>query len=695
MATLQKIRNKGGLLAVVIGFALLAFILGDVINSGNRFFGNDQFIMSEVGGEKIDYRDFQATLDEVIEVNRIFAGGRTPSAEEMQNYRNQTWEQMVNEIIMNEQYDELGIEVSKTELFEMVTGANVDPVVQQFVIQLVGQYDPTFMIKFLKSMEQDQTGDSKKIWLFIEKDIEKRRLFSKYTSLISKGLYIPTKVAEKNYKEEKTTVDLEYVVDYYNNLVDSTIKVSDEELKAYYEKNKKYYKQEASRDILYVSFDVVASEDDNKEVKDWADKMYKELPSASDIEVFVNRESDVPYDGRNFTRQDLINQGFDSTLFDKSVGFVTEPAFVNGAFRLSKIVDRTLVPDSVKARHILVSFQKHEKAKAEFIADSIKTLLVDKKADFIQLAMLHGEDGTAKEGGDLGWFGEKAMVKPFEEAVFQGKVGDIKVVETQFGFHVIEITGKSNPVEKVKLALVSRLVDPSSKTFQAFYAEASRFAGENQTAEKFNAAIKAKNLIARTVPNLKLMQDQIAGLDNPRQLIQWAFKSEKGAVSEVFELGSRYVIALLTEAREKGIADFEQMKGELTFEIRREKKGKILSDKMKGASDLNVLAEKIGGKVNPATGVSFMSFQLPGAGIEPSVLAYATTIGLNKISEPIVGNMGVYVIKVTAKTDAQAIPDYSIYKKSMAQMLQSRATYDAYKILKDAAEIEDFRNKFY
>jgi peptidyl-prolyl cis-trans isomerase D len=672
----------------------MAFILGDLFTGGSSFFGNDQFVMSEVGGETIDYREFQSTLEDVIEVNKIFANGKTPSAAEMQNYRNQTWEQMVNEIIMSEEYENLGIDISEDELFDMVQGTNVDPVVKQFVTQVVGQYDPTFMIKFLKSMEDDQTGDSKKIWLFIEKDIVKRRLFNKYTNLVAKGLYIPTKMAEVTHKEENTTVDLEYVVDFYNNSIDSLIEVSDNELKEYYEKNKNYYKQEASRDITYVTFDVVPSEADNLAVKDWAESMVTELKTVDEIETFVNRESDFPFDTRHFNREDLIKQGYDSTLFDQELNYIEQPVFTNGSYRVVKVTDKVMIPDSVKAKHILVSFQKHAKPQAEFIADSIKQL-IDAGEDFTQLALLHGEDGTAKEGGDLGWFGERQMVKPFEDAVFDGKVGDVVMIETSFGYHVIEITGKSDEVEKMQLAVLSRKVDPSGETYQMFYSEASRFAGENQTAEKFNSAVKEKNLIPRTVPNIRLMQDQIAGLDNPRQLIQWTFKSEEGAISEVFEFGNKYVIAQLTAKREKGVSTFEQMKGELTFEVRKEKKGKTLTEKMANATDLNQLATTVGGKINPAKGVGFMSFQLPGAGIEPSVLAYATSLEENKISVPIIGNMGVYVIKVLTKNQAPATEDYTAAKKSASQNLQSRATYEAYKVLKEAAEVEDFRNKFY
>lgn len=694
MATLQKIRNRGALLAVVIGFALLAFILGDVINSGSSFFTSGRFDMGEVAGETVDYRDFDMNFKEVVEVNKIFAGGRTPGAAEMQNYRNQTWEQMVNEIIMKKQYDELGVGVSEEELFQMVTGENVDPIVRRFVQQVVGQFDPTFMVRFLKSMKDDQTGDSKKIWLFIEQDIEKRRLFKKYSTLISKGLYVPTKFAEKQYTEEKATVDLEYVVDFYNNIPDSTIEVSDAELKEYYDKNSKYFEQEESCDIVYVSFDVVPSEADKLAVKEWAEQMVKELPEVEDIETFVNRESDVQFDYRHKTREDLIKAGLDSTFFDNPVGYVSDPILEGDKYKVVKLTERIMMPDSVKASHILLSFQKHPKPKAEFLADSLKQL-IDAGADFAELAQKHGEDGTAEKGGDLGWFAEGAMVKPFNDAVFNGNVGEVTIVETQFGYHVIKITDKQEPKEKVQLATLIRTIDPSSATFQTYYADASRFAGENQTADKFNSAIQEKGLVARTVPNIRKMQDQIAGLDDPRQLIQWAFKAEKGQISEVFEFGEKYVIALLSEKRKKGIAPFEQMKGELTFEVRKEKKGKMLAEKMAGASDLNTLAQTVGGKVNPATGVGFMSNQLPGAGIEPKVLAYATTLEPSQISEPIIGNMGVYVIKVTNRNEVPEVDNYSAQKREMSQAYQNRATYEAYKILKDAAEIEDNRNKFY
>ncbi len=705
MATLEKIRSKGPLVATVIGLALLAFILGDFIRSGDSLFSRNKFQIAQVAGESLQYQEFEKRVEDYVNVYKIRSGQSAIDENTMEQIRQQVWDQMVQESVMRNEYSHLGVGVSSDELYDMVTGKNVDPMIRQsFTNPETGQFNPSAVVQFLKNMDQDPSGNSKLLWLFIENELSHKRAFTKYTNLIAKGLYVTKSQTESEFSERSYIIDFKYVAQKYATISDSSVAVSEADLKSYYEQHKKEYKQGESRGVEYVTFDVVPSNDDRAAAQDWINKIKPELATATDVKQFVNSNSDVPFNEKHFKKGELPNKELDSMMFKEVAGFVYGPYLEDNTFKLAKLVEVKDMSDSVKARHILIQPDGKkivDMKRAKVIADSLKDVIVNKKGDFTKLAETFSADqGTAKKGGQLDKFAEGAMVKPFNDACFNGKKGDLVVVESQFGIHIIEVQEKTKEIKKVQVAIVQRKIEPSSRTYQAVYADASKFRANNDSRVKFEKSIVDLKLTKKVAPNLAPTEKVIAGLDNPREMVRWAYKSEKNDVSQVFEFGQRYVVAVLTDIREKGYATLEQVKPQLEYLVRQDKKAEILIGKMKSATSetsIEAVGQKLSSNVSEAKNISFSSFQVPDAGYEPELIASAVLAAKDKISAPIKGKNGVYIFVVTSITpapDAKGM-NLSADKTKLSQGVQSRANYQAYEALKELADITDNRAKFY
>jgi peptidyl-prolyl cis-trans isomerase D len=336
--------------------------------------------------------------------------------------------------------------------------------------------------------------------------------------------------------------------------------------------------------------------------------------------------------------------------------------------------------------------------QAKTKADSLLSL-VQRGSHFELLAMEHSDDnGTRFNGGDLGWFPEGMMVGPFNDACFAAKKGDKFIVETQFGFHIVELLDRSREVKKVQVAILERRVEPSSATYQRAFLQASAFAGNNNTYEKFQEAVVKDELSKRIANNLLPADNRITGLESPRELVRWAFTSKEKAVSQVFEFGNRFVVATVAKVREIGNQPFEDVKDEVEIILRKEKKAEIISAKLSEAiqsdASFEELAIKFDTTVENALEIGFASFSIPGAGIEPKVVAYATAIEAGKISAPIAGENGVYVLRVT-HIDKPEMVDYTLERNRLRNNFVSRVGFEAYETLKKLANIKDNRSKFF
>lgn len=705
MATLQNIRNRAGILvAIIIGLALVAFILGDMLKTGSSLMKSSQLEVAEINGESVQYPDFQQRIDKIAEVYKMNTGVSQLDENAWNQVREQAWQAVLRELVMGPAYEDLGIDVSSDELFDLVQGSNPHRIVRQlFRNPNTGTFDRTFALAFLKSLQTNANAEQRAYWLYVENQIKQERTSEKYNSLVTKGLYTTKEEAAESLTEKNKKVNFQYIPLNYSSVSDSSISISEKDIKAYYNAHEDNYKQEKSRRVEYITFDVEASEADDTEAKEWIGNIKEDFKKSKDNKQFVNVNSDTPFDGA-FQKKSELPTDLADFAFSGEVGDIYGPYKESESYKLVKIDEFKMLPDSVKASHILIKPASQQAVKqAKSLADSLKTLL-DNGANFAKLAKEYSEDtGSAINGGDLGWFKRNMMVKSFEEAAFNGDINKVYLVTSQFGIHLIKPTKKGKKTNQVRLAIIERKVSPSTQTYQTYYSQASKFASENQDYESFKNAIAEQKLNKR-VAVLGENDREITGLKSSRPLIRSAYTADAGDILEnnegstIFEFGNKFVIAALVYSTDGGIAPLKSVKHRVELAVRKEKKAEMLIAKAKEATtsetDFEALAKKLDSSVEDAANISFTSFSIPGIGLEPAVIGTASTLDQDKISTPIKGNSGVYLLKVIS-TSNETDTNVAIEQQRLAQSVEYKVSYQAFEAQKKIAEIEDKRSKFY
>ncbi len=709
MATLQKIRTKAGVfISVLIGIALLAFILTDLLNSGGSLLRNKQFEIAEIGGETVDYTEYQNFVNEKTSFYELQMG-RALSGLDNEQIRSEAWRELVKSKVIAMENHTLGLEVSPAELLDLVTGENIDPMVRQiFTDPNTGQVNTPQLMNFLRNFNQVE-GDNRTFWLYIEKQIYSNRLNEKYNNLISKGVYTTKLEVEVDNFERSNQVDFDYVLLKYETIADADIKITDSDIKAYYNENKDKYEQKATRDIRYVTFEVKPSERDVAENLASINQLVAEFKSTKEAEQYVGLNSETVAPALFVKKGDITYAELDSFVFTQAVaGDVFGPYTENEAYKLAKVIEFASRPDSVRARHILIRPEQNGRFKtmddANRTIDSLMNIVKIDSTQFSALAATFGMDGTSTVGGDLGWFKEGAMVKEFNDSCFAAREGKILKLNTQFGVHLVQVTGRGAETRKAKIAYIDRAITPSDETRNQLFAVANRFAGENQSLDDFEKSSKKMKYNILVADNLNDMDRNIPGLDSPRELVKWAYEAELNQVSKVFEFGDIYVVAILTAIREEGIAPVEQVKAQITVELMKQKKAEKLTAKLnealKGAASINDVASKLGTTAVKATAINFNSFQVTGAGADNEVIGFAVTIPKDKLSKPIESTSGVFVINVTSVTPAPTELDLPTNRQRINQTMQARVAGnrfmdgEAYRALSNKADIKDRRAKF-
>jgi peptidyl-prolyl cis-trans isomerase D len=707
MATLEKIRTKAGLLvAIVIGISLAAFILGDMLKSGSSMFQRNQMEIGEIDGESIQYPDFQKKLEELGEIYKQNSQQAQLEENNWVQVREQTWQNFVRKIVMGDVYEDLGIEISSDELFDMIQGSNLHPIIQQlFRNPETGQVDRNAVVRFLKSLEVGVAPEQRDYWLYLEKQIVEERTQSKYSNMVGKGLYVTGVEAQKSMLAKTKKVNFDYIALRYNTVADSTVTVADNDLKVYFDAHQDDYKQEKLRQIEYITYNVTPSEADYTEGKNWIDDIKADFETATDNIQFVNSNSDVSFVGVWSKKADLP-ENIGNLVFDEKAeeGTVFQPYFENDTYTLSKVHEIKMMPDSVQARHILLAVATQQEAiTQQALADSLKTL-IEGGADFAALATEHSTDqGSAVAGGDLGWFKRGQMVKPFEDAAFNNEKNEVTVVISQFGIHIVQTTKRGKETKQVQIANLVRKVEPSTRSYQDIYSQASKFAGENLTSEDFNAAV-AEQKLSKRVASLRENDRQIVGLESPRELIRAIYSAEEGDVvvstqeSPIFELGDNFVIVVLTEVTEEGVAVLEDVRARVELAVVKEKKAEFLAEKanaaLAGKTDMTEIASELDASVQNAASLDFNAFSIPGLGLEPAVIGTVTNMEVDAVSKAVSGNNGVYIVKVTAIDDGVE-EDIAVEQVRLAQSLGFRANSQSFEAHKSSVEIVDKRAKFY
>lgn len=703
MATLQNIRNRGGLLvSVIIGLALIAFIAGDALSSGSAIFGTRNQA-GVVAGESISIMDYQKEILKNEEFLKMMHNVSALNEQQQNDVREETWQQIVNGLVMGREYEELGIEVTSEELFDMLLGNNMHPVIKQ----LFGNADQGQIREYVKYlMSLNDNDPQKSYWLNLEEQLADNRKSIKYNSLLSKGLYVTNAEAQATLNNNVNKADISYVVRNYASVSDSAVSISNNEIKEYYNSHKNLFQQQESRRIAYVNFDITPSADDYSETRKWINSLKEEFETTDNAVEFVDLSSDVKFDATYYRKDEITNDSLADFLFASDKG-VYGPYMENQTYKISRIASTKMLPDSVRARHILIAPENNNYAVAKHIADSLADLL-RKGADFEAFARQYSTDqGSAVNGGDLGWFGPKAMVQPFSDTAFFANTNEIKVAVTQFGAHIIQVRNRAKLVKKIQIASIAKEIVPSQATINKTYNQARAFATDVKTVADFDKKVQETGTTKRYA-SVNKNNRLIADITDARDIVRQVYLSKKvnevvlnNEGSNIFDTGDRFVVTVLTEINEEGFSPLNAVSVSIKQELIRRKKAEIIkkemTDAISGSQSLLSVAQKFYASVREATDLSFTSLQIPGAGIEPKVIATAMTLEENKMSAPIEGNTGVYVIVVNNRNVNEAIDatDIEGTRTGMQQSVAYKATYQAPQALMKQAEVKDSRYKFF
>jgi len=705
MSAIQFLREKAGVLvAGIIGLSLFLFVVSDFFGNGRgqRRQARKFYELGEIAGQYVSYQDFEERVQSLFEIYKL-SGTSTIDEATAESIREQVWQQLVREKIQDNQYKKLGIGVSSEEVDELVLGNEPHPIVTQlFTDRQTGVFNKSLLVNFLKQIEVDETA--KKYWLFFENEIVNDRMSNKYNTLVGQGLLVTSKQAEFDKMISSTTVDFSYIVKNYATVPDSSVTITPSEVEAYYSNHKENFKRNPLRDIEYVSFEVTPSDEDIRQTEDWINKTKEEFAAASDPVQFINLTADSRHEGF-YVPLKSVPEPLKEFVVKEDMKTVFGSYLEDGSYKIARLIDAADRPDSVHARHILISAgQTRTMERAKHIADSLLKVIKG-GASFDTVAKSNSDDqGSAQVGGDLGWFPEGRMVVPFNNACFAAKKGEMVTVETTFGVHIIEVLDRSKPVRKYNFGIVDRKIIASSATNQRIYSQASQFAGTNDTYEKFNSSIAAQNLNKRVANDVTPQQKTLPGLQNPRGLIIALFSAQQGKIvldnnqQAVFDAGDQYVVAFCTTVQEEGIAPMKDVENDIRYILLKDKKAEVIAAEFaKNYADgktLDDVARSIGLSVQEATQINFRSYTVPGAGSEPALISAASASKQGVLAGPVKGDNGVYMLTVNSVTTPTG-DDLKLIKERLATTFRMRGTYEAYEAMRKSANIVDKRYKFY
>jgi peptidyl-prolyl cis-trans isomerase D len=701
MSIITQIRNKAGLMVILIGLALVSFLLMDVFSQNSLFNQSNSNVIGEIDGEEITAPMFEERVAEAVENYK--ANSKTDKVDEatLSSLRDQVWNEMVRERIMKNAASDLGLAVSREELFDMVQGSQIHPTVKQaFTDPNTGNFDRSQVLKFLREIDQ-QPEEMQNKWKAFEKYLVSDRENEKYNTLITKGLYVTNFSAQSYMKQVFETASGRFLRVDYSTIADSSIEAPEEDLRKWYLEHAWEFKsKEVQRNLDYVVFEVKPSTEDRDALLKKMNEIRVSWLSSDDDSMFVVMNSEQPGDDRFYAQTELTDETR-SRLFGDTIGALSEVYQDGNMFKLTRLARRMVRPDSVKARHILVKVKDTETEEtAKKRADSLLQL-VKNGGNFAALAQANSEDpGSGMNGGDLGFFAEGAMVKPFNDACFEGKKGDQVLVKSDFGFHIIEIMDQKGGRTMARFATVSYELSAGTETYRVAYDSASAFVSRVKDKESFEQEAKKSGIEKRSVEGLKTTDRGLAGLENTREVVRWAFRSEDGAVSPVFESQQQFVVAILTVSIPKGIKPFEAVRTVVESRYKRDKKAEQISTKLeetrkKEGNSVERMAIGMGTVAQTFASVNFGSGFLNNIGMEPQVSGFIFGGKKGTLSKPIHGNNGVFVVVVDSVTPMPKEAEQGPTHGNLRNQLKSRVAGEGLSARKELISIKDERHLFY
>lgn len=705
MAILNSIRKRGIFLIIIIAMALFAFILSDVLTKSGSVKGQE--VAATINGEDISRIDF---MEKVDATQKTFGPNGTTS-----QAMNTVWERELRRVLQNQEFEKLGISASDEQLQEsMRLALSQNPTFQNDQ----GVYDQYMVDQYVENVRVNNPTAYNQ-WLDFVQSNRDNIAQTTYYNLIKGGLRSTLVEGEREYRFENDKINIEYIHIPYSSVADEEFPISDDEIKNYMNEHKDEFQAEAQTDIQFVQFTEEPTQEDidsyRTEVAKYLDDTieYNSVTNANDTlrglrnttnyEEFVNSNSDAPYNP-NWLFKDKLPAAVADTLFNMEVGDIYGPYQLDNTYAVSKVTDIRRMADSATARHILIRFAGLQtapqdvvrtKEDAKRLADSISGVLNRDLGKFEAMASEFSEDLSNKDkGGELGDFVPGAMVPAFNDFIFEGTKGQTGVVETNFGYHVVNIQDLRNEQKVIKLASIVKDVEASEKTLNTIFSNASKFEVAAKEGD-FTEVATAQNLTPKPVNKMGVMDANIPGVGNNRSIVTWAF-NEDTSVGDVkrFSVPNGYVVAQLTRRSPKGMMTVAEGSAKVTPILRNKKKAEKIRSSVTGTTLLEQ-AQSQGVPVKNASALTMSAPTIPGAGSEPSVIGAAFGKEVNETTGLINGETGVFNVLVLSKTNAPELESYATYANQLTQKVAPTVNTAIYNALKENAEIEDNRADFF
>lgn len=701
MAVLQTLRTKFGLaISIIVALGLLSFIIDPgQIESAVRSMSS-KYDVGRINGKSVSYTDFQEDIERFTRLNELMTGTSASSEEEQTQIRDAAWQSLIDKFLFVKEAKDAGITVGEAEMLDLTTGANPSPIIAQNAMFLDGNgnFSPDMVVDFVRLVNTDD--NYKLYWNYLQNSVYTQQFYQKYGALFNASSYQNPLMLRRSIAENNETTDVDFVMVPLLYAVDSTIVVSDSEIKDYYNSHKDFFRQNASRDLEYVVFEVIPSADDIAAVADKMAEVHEEFATTDNMKNFLLKNSDRPLSTYWYKEGELSTINSDVDLFAFSGQEGASPVYTTGdTFYSVKVMETAMVPDSAYVKHILLTGDN-----AAHVADSLVQVASQKDANFSNLVALYSADqSTAADGelGSIGWMTQTYMIPGFE-SVIEAPVGTPFVLNTVYGTHVILVSKKSAPVLKKQVAILEKTAVPSNETYNGYYAKANKFATIAHTgkkggsAEAYKAALDSLGVYSHPMSRVTEATSSYGAIDNAKEITRWAFDHKPGNVSDIITVNQNYFfVALLNDIHEEGYATVAEAAQSIRDELYNtklgEKKAEEIAEKIKGLTDLQAVADALDATINSQTGVTFAS--LGSSSLDPKFVGALVNTPVGVLSGPLAGLIGVYVYEVKGHdTGAFYTED------DAARYEQQKSQYNSQmlmSVMMDDAEVKDNRARFF
>ena len=713
MAAIGEIRKRSGLVIILIGVAIVAFVLSDLLKSNQSLFRDSpQNAIGVVNGENITHEEFRQRVQQTKQNFQQQRGMQEISDRMMSTIHDRAWDQLVFDRIFMKEQEALNMKVSEKEMFNLIRGDNPHPTVKQaFRDPKTGEFNREQLAQLQQQLKRGPGGQAserqrqqfqrqKKQWINFERRLKEQREKEKFFNLIEKSFYATSLEANHQFQSENQVASIDYLALTNQQVPDTAVNVTDEALKAYYNDHKSNYKTEGNRSFEYVIFDITPTKKDSASIRESMKDLKNEFARRDRDSSFVELQSSEPFDTSYLSPDEIPEAVTDSVLMGE-VGEVYGPYLGQNGYEVTKVIDDTTSEKTFyKASHILIKPEGDTDADTADARSKAKGIYneIQGGADFEAMASEHNQDPAAGSDGDLGWFSENKMVEPFIEGVKGREEGDLFTVSTKFGTHIVKMT--ANPVsKKYQLGQVVRKIFPSESTYESVYNEASKFRSSVTSPSEFENAVRKAGLNKRVAEDIEPSKRFMPGLENAAELVNWAYSNKEGSLSGILELSDQYVIAHLTDVTKQGVQPLDEVRGEIRAEVLEEKKRERLIQKLNTANqgkgdDLDQIAAELDKEVKSASNIKFNSPRVSGFGNSEAIVGTAFGLKENMVSQPFSGDNGAYQIKLTSLQSVET-PERLVSVKEEIQSNRSTGVQSqVVEALKDIADIQDMRYKF-